>query len=168
MPISNASRLADFSSGIGTAGAIIQVDNINQRVGIGTTNPKSTLQVGIGVTIDGTSGIISARGLSIGGQIVSSLGVGIRTAGGTVGTGATILDLRGAGISTVTVSSGIATININLPTISVGGTSVINIGGTSPGTPYNSFQYNNNGTFGGVPLAIYDDINNKLNFANVT
>lgn len=64
MPISNASRLADFSSGIGTAGAVIQVDNINQRVGIGTTNPQSTLQVGIGVTIDGTSGIISARSFS--------------------------------------------------------------------------------------------------------
>mgnify|MGYP006269694021 CR=1 FL=1 len=38
--------------------------------------------------------------------------VGIRTAGGTVGTGATILDFRGAGISTVTVAAGIATINI--------------------------------------------------------
>ena len=39
-------------------------------------------------------------------------GVGIITAGGTVGTGATFLDLRGAGVSTCTVSAGIATINI--------------------------------------------------------
>jgi chromosome segregation ATPase len=38
--------------------------------------------------------------------------LGIATAGGTVGTGVTLLDFRGAGISTVTVSSGIATINI--------------------------------------------------------
>jgi hypothetical protein len=60
MAITNASRLADFGSGIGTAGAIIQVDNANQRVGIGTTNPQATLQVGTGVTIYGNSGIVSA------------------------------------------------------------------------------------------------------------
>ena len=39
-------------------------------------------------------------------------GVGIATAGGTVGTGVTLFDFRGPGISTVTVSSGIGTINI--------------------------------------------------------
>jgi len=60
MAITNASRLADFGSGIGTAGAVIQVDNANQRVGIGTTNPQGTLQVGTGVTIYGNSGIVSA------------------------------------------------------------------------------------------------------------
>ena len=46
MAITNASRLADFGSGIGTAGAVIQIDNANQRVGIGTTNPRFTLEVG--------------------------------------------------------------------------------------------------------------------------
>jgi len=45
MAISNATRLSDFGSGIGTQGAIIQVDNANQRVGIGTTNPQYTLDV---------------------------------------------------------------------------------------------------------------------------
>ena len=45
MAISNATRLSDFGSGIGTQGAIIQVDNANQRVGIGTTNPEYTLDV---------------------------------------------------------------------------------------------------------------------------
>lgn len=58
------------------------------------------------------SGIVTATSLSVGGQTVSSLGVGIRTAAGTVGTGVTLLDLRGAGISTVTVAAGIATVNI--------------------------------------------------------
>ena len=38
--------------------------------------------------------------------------LGIATAGGTVGTGVTLLDFRGAGISTVTVSGGTGTINI--------------------------------------------------------
>jgi hypothetical protein len=75
----------------------------------------TTVRVGSGastVIIDGSTGIISATSLTLGTQTVSSPGVGIATAGGTVGTGATILDFRGAGISTVTVSAGIATINI--------------------------------------------------------
>ena len=59
-PISNASRLAEFGSGIGTDGAVIQVDNTNKRVGIATTNPQSTLQVGTGVSVYGNAGIVSA------------------------------------------------------------------------------------------------------------
>jgi len=59
-PISNASRLADFGSGIGTQGAIIQVDNLNQRVGIGTTNPQAMLQVGTAISMFGSTGIVSA------------------------------------------------------------------------------------------------------------
>ena len=45
MAISNATRLSDFGSGIGTQGAILQIDNANQRVGIGTTVPEYTLDV---------------------------------------------------------------------------------------------------------------------------
>ena len=59
-PISNASRLADFGAGIGTQGAIIQVDNTNQRVGIGTTNPQAMLQVGTAISMFGSTGIVSA------------------------------------------------------------------------------------------------------------
>ena len=33
MAISNATRLSDFGSGIGTQGAILKVDNTNKRVG---------------------------------------------------------------------------------------------------------------------------------------
>ena len=59
-PISNASRLADFGSGIGTQGAVLKVDNVNNRVGIGTTNPQGMLQVGTAVTVYGSTGIVSA------------------------------------------------------------------------------------------------------------
>ena len=59
MAITNASRLADFGSGIGTQGAILQVNNATQRVGIGTTNPVSTLEVNGTITGDITSSGVS-------------------------------------------------------------------------------------------------------------
>ena len=95
MAISNATRLSDFGSGIGTQGAILQVDNVTQRVGIGTTNPQFTLDVlgtlnattlgltninvtgiasiGAGVTVYG-AGIVSATAYNIG---ISSAGTSI-------------------------------------------------------------------------------------------
>ena len=81
-PISNASRLADFGSGIGTQGAIIQVDNTNQRVGIGTTNPQGMFQVGTGVTVYGSTGIVSATaffgdGSGLDGVSASGLGTAL-------------------------------------------------------------------------------------------
>lgn len=51
-------------------------------------------------------------GVGVGTTVISIGNLGIATAGGTVGTGVTLLDFRGPGISTVTVSSGIGTINI--------------------------------------------------------
>ena len=45
MALTNASRLADFGPGIGTQGAILQVDNADQMVGIGTTDPTAQLEV---------------------------------------------------------------------------------------------------------------------------
>jgi len=66
------------------------------------------------VTNLNASGIITATSFSGSGANLTGIvsGVGINTAGGVVGTGATIIDFRGAGISTVTVASGIATVNI--------------------------------------------------------
>ena len=60
MAVTQATTLADFTSGIGTAGAILQVDNADKRVGIGTTDPQATLQVGIAITMDGTAGVVTA------------------------------------------------------------------------------------------------------------
>ena len=81
-PISNASRLADFGSGIGTAGAVLQVDNANNRVGIGTTNPQGMLQVGTAVTVYGSTGIVSATaffgdGSGLDGVAASGLGTAL-------------------------------------------------------------------------------------------
>ena len=62
-PLSNATTLANYASGIGTQGATLEIDSNNKRVGIGTTNPQGpegSLQVGTAVTISGNSGIVSA------------------------------------------------------------------------------------------------------------
>mgnify|MGYP001223213624 CR=1 FL=1 len=45
MAITNATRLSDFAAGIGTEGAILKIDNANQRVGIGTQLPSQMLEV---------------------------------------------------------------------------------------------------------------------------
>ena len=63
MAITNASRLADFGAGIGTEGAILQVDNANNRLGVGTTNPQGMLQVGTSITMHGSAGNIISSGI---------------------------------------------------------------------------------------------------------
>ncbi len=46
MAITNATHLADFGTGIGTDGSVLKVDQANSRVGLGTTNPTTTVTVG--------------------------------------------------------------------------------------------------------------------------
>ena len=113
-----------YVSGIGT---IINSSITNLTGTIGTIG---NVQISSGI-ITASSGIVTYYG---DGQYLQNIlsGVGVATAGGTVGTGATILDFRGAGISTVTVASGIATIKING---GGGGGGAIGIGSTFPGTP---------------------------------
>lgn len=113
------------SSGIVNAGVITATAAV---VGTSVTISSSGIDV---------AGIVTATTLSLGGNSVSSVGVGIRTAGGTVGTAVTLLDLRGAGISTVTVSSGIGTINIT----GGGGGSQLSISTTAPSSPTDGQQW---------------------------
>lgn len=87
MSISNASRLADFGSNIGTENSVLQLDNANQRVGIATTNPQGTLQVGTGVTVYGNSGIVSA--VSFYGQLVGNADTATSATSATTATTAT-------------------------------------------------------------------------------
>ena len=91
MAISNATRLSDFGSGIGTQGAAIKIDNANKRVGLGTTNPQAMVQVGQNITMDGTAGIITAIGLDAVGIQSGGINIstGIITALNFVGTGNT-------------------------------------------------------------------------------
>ena len=122
-----------FLSGIATVGGGVSFAGVLSGdlyvTGIGTIN-NVTINSGI---ITAVSGIVTYYG---DGQYLQNIlsGVGVATEGGTVGTGATILDFRGPGISTVTVSAGIATINI---TGGGGGGGAVSIGTEAPPTPTN-------------------------------
>ncbi len=107
--------------GVGTTGSKIRLQDGNET---GYVDIKSPNTVGTGYTVTlpptlGVSGkvlqLIDDSGNTDWGTSIS--GVGINTEGGVVGTGATILDFRGSGISTTTVSAGIATIYIEGGTI---------------------------------------------------
>lgn len=71
---------------------------------------NNLVNVGSNIKIDAASGIVTATSFNDAGGSIK--GVGIATADGTVGTGVTLIDFRNSGISTVTVSSGIATVQI--------------------------------------------------------
>tara|TARA_S200002703_G_C3785496_1_gene242149 strand:- start:483 stop:1301 length:819 start_codon:yes stop_codon:yes gene_type:complete len=78
----------------------------------GATTATNGIRVGAGQSIgsDGADVVYYGDGSNLSGVIA---GVGINTAGGNVGYGVTLLDFRGAGVSTITApSSGISTINI--------------------------------------------------------
>ena len=90
MALSDATRLADFATGIGTLGAVLKVDNLNKKVGIGTTNPSAMLSVGPGdaIRMDGAAGVITATscvgsGANLSG--VSGFGTAVDSTQGTLG-----------------------------------------------------------------------------------
>jgi hypothetical protein len=103
----------------------VDITNLNVS-GISTLG---TVQISSGI-VTTTSGIVTYYG---DGQYLQNVigGIGIATEGGTVGSGATILDFRGAGISTVTVSSGIGTLYIT----GGGGGASVSISTAAPATP---------------------------------
>ena len=152
---------------VGTGGTAIATTSGNS-VGIGSTIPTSKLTVSGDVSVTGVitartfsgqinSGLgtitnLNATNINAIGIVTAfkyygdgssltnvSNGVGINTAGGLVGAGATILDFRGSGISTVTVSAGIATINISGGSVSIAVTNV-----TPPSPAQGNLWYNTN------------------------
>ena len=91
MAVTQATQLAEFSSGIGTAGAILEVDNVNNKIGIGTTNPQALLQVGQIIKMDGVSGVITATSFvgNVTGVATGLTGTPDITVGNIVAAGAT-------------------------------------------------------------------------------
>ena len=120
MAISNATRLSDFGSGIGTAGAVLKVDNTNDRVGIGTTDPRGMLQVGTSITMSGSTGILTATqfigdgslltGISAGSFASNDTGINTTTSVGVGTTNATgAADVKNSAILNVGVVTAVTT-----------------------------------------------------------
>ena len=137
MAISNATRLSDFGSGIGTQGAVLKVDNTNKRVGIGTTDPQAMLQVGQNITMDGgASGVITATSFSGSGVNltgVSGFGTALNSTQGTVGNliYKTPKSITMSGVTSVYINSDASSGYMaftRLGEIVVGGASTLHIG----------------------------------------
>ena len=138
MAISNATRLSDFGSGIGTQGAVLKVDNTNKRVGIGTTNPSAMLSVGAGdaILMDGDSGVITATSFEGSGANltgVSGFGTAVNATQGTLGNLVykTPRDFTMSGVTSVYLNSDTTSggmLFTRLGGITVGGASTLHIG----------------------------------------
>ena len=117
MAISNATRLSDFGSGIGTQGAVLQVDNVTQGVGIGTTNPQFTLDV-LGTLNATTLGLTNINVTGI-----ASIGAGVTVYGAGI-VSATSYKGDGSALTGVAATDNINTNNIAISGIATVGTSI--------------------------------------------
>ena len=115
MAITNATRLSDFASGIGTQGAVLKVDNTNQRIGLGTDSPTHLVTAGA-VGASGTTlfvygdsritGVLTATSFYGSGANLTNLpssatGVpGINTGGHSV-----LTTLKASGITTISATT---------------------------------------------------------------
>jgi hypothetical protein len=104
MAITNATLLANFGSGIGTAGAIIQIDNANQRVGIGVTFPQTTLQVAGIVSATSFTGNLTGTATGLTGT--PNLNVGVVTATSFVGSASSLTGITGKAAAMAIVFGG--------------------------------------------------------------
>ena len=138
MALSDATRLADFATGIGTLGAVLKVDNLNKKVGIGTTNPSAMLSVGPGdaILMDGDAGVITATSFEGSGANltgVSGFGTAINATQGTLGNLVykTPRDFVMSGVTSVYLNSDTTSggmLFTRLGGIVVGGASTLHIG----------------------------------------
>ena len=138
MALSDATRLADFATGIGTLGAVLKVDNTNKRVGIGTTNPSAMLSVGPGdaILMDGDAGVITATSFEGSGANltgVSGFGTAVESTQGTLGNLVykTPRNFVTSGVTSVYLNSDTTSggmLFTRLGGITVGGASTLHIG----------------------------------------
>ena len=130
MALSNATRLSDFGSGIGTAGSVLKIDNANKRVGLGTTNPQAMVQVGQNITMDGgASGVITAT------KFVGAFDGTTGTFSGNLGVGGVltyedVTNIDSVGIITARAGINVTGGNINVTSgnVTVGGKALASTG----------------------------------------
>ena len=105
----SGSITGDFS-----VGGVLTYEDVTNVDSVGLITARQGIDVtGGGIFV--TSGVVTATSFSGDGSNLTNVisGVGVNTEGGNVGYGITVLDLRGAGVSTVTAPSlGISTVFI--------------------------------------------------------
>ena len=149
--MSDGVRLA-VGSDIAITDTTINTININSssidssNINISGISTLGSIVVNSGI-ITASTGIVTYYG--DGSKLTNILsGVGISSLGTFIGAGATILNFVGTAVSTVAVSSGIATINL-----------LAGAGGGTPGGSDGQVQYNNAGGFAGSPNFTFDGSN---------
>ena len=109
MAISNAVSLANF-----TSGDSLIVDSANDRVGIASTVPTTTLDVAGSIKSGNinSSGIVAAVSFSGSGANLTDVisGVELKQSGNSVGTSITAINFNGATVSTPV--AGLATVSV--------------------------------------------------------
>ena len=109
MAISNAVSLANF-----TSGDSLIVDSANDRVGIASTVPTTTLDVAGSIKSGNinSSGIVTAVSFSGSGANLTDVisGVELKQSGNSVGTSITAINFNGATVSTPV--AGLATVSV--------------------------------------------------------
>jgi len=109
MAISNAVSLANF-----TSGDSLIVDSVNDRVGIASTVPTTTLDVAGSIKSGNinSSGIVAAVSFSGSGANLTDVisGVELKQSGNSVGTSITAINFNGATVSTPV--AGLATVSV--------------------------------------------------------
>ena len=110
MAISDASRLADFATGVGTDGTLA----INNLDASGIVTSTGNAFVGSAITMYGSSGIVSATEYYGSGANLTDVisGVELKSDGNSVGTAITQINFSGFGSVTAPVS-GFSTVTVD-------------------------------------------------------
>jgi len=147
----NFSGVSTFAT-VDINGGDLEVANLDATdINVTGVSTLGTFKISSGI-ITATSGIVTYYG--DGSKLANIVsGVGISSLGTLIGTGATILNFVGTALSTVTVSSGIATIKLDAGI------------GLTPGGSDGQVQYNNAGVFAGSSNFTFDGSN--VNIAGV-
>ena len=145
-------------SGVGTFATVdinggdIEVSNVDTTdLNVTGVSTLGTFKISSGI-ITATSGVVTYYG--DGSKLTNIVsGVGISSLGTLIGTGATILNFVGTALSTITISSGIATIKLDAGE------------GVTPGGSDGQVQYNGGGGFAASSNFTFDGSN--VNIAGV-
>ena len=156
----NTELLKVLDNGSTNIGANFNWDNVNGRLGLGTSTPNQTLEVSGAMRLTGTAGTAAFMlGRNSAGD-VSTVTLGTTGTSGAATLSANVLNIpqyQGALTLTTTGTSGAATLSgstLNIPIYS---------GGASPGGSTGQIQFNNAGAFGASANLFWDNTNARLN-----